>query len=68
MRTIGGLVLAVALVATGLALWSSSNTLAKQTDSGAQVSTPVRSISAREIHGKVNIKNLPTRGNDEDAI
>jgi hypothetical protein len=67
MRTIGGLVLAFALVATGLALWSSSNTLAKQS-AGMETSAPIRTISAREIHGRINIKNLPTQGRDEDAI
>jgi hypothetical protein len=73
MRTIGGLVLAAALVSAGIGLWSSSKLLAKHVVSesrapAAMYSAPVGGFSAYEIHRKTDVRNLPLQGKDEDAI
>ena len=71
MRTIGGLVLAVALVSAGFAVWSTSNTHAKQIElsaASAQYSAPVRAISAHEIHRSTNLMNLLVQAKDEQPI
>ena len=49
MRTIGGLVLAAALVAAGIGLWSSSTLYAKHTVSVSEPSAPPAQISVYEI-------------------
>ena len=73
MRTIGGLVLAAALVSAGIGVWSSSKLLAKHAVGEfsapvAKFSAPVPGISAYEIHRKANVRDLPLQGKDEDAI
>ena len=68
MRMIGCMVFAGALVAAGLALWSSSNTLAKQSEASAPFTAPVRTMSAQEIHRSTNLMNLPVQPKSEEAI
>jgi hypothetical protein len=68
MRTIGGLVLVAALMTAGFAMWSTSMTLAKQSEATAPFAAPVRAISAHEIHRSTNLMNLPVQGMDEQAI
>ena len=68
MRTIGCIMFAGALMVAGLALWSSSNTLAKQSEASAPLSAPVRTMSAHEIHRSTNLMNLPVQPKDEEAI
>jgi hypothetical protein len=68
MRTIGGLVMAMALVSAGFAVWSTSKTLAKQNEASAPFTAPVRTMSAQEIHRSTNLMTLPVQPKDEEAI
>jgi hypothetical protein len=64
MRKIGGFIIAAALVAAGIGVWSSSKLLAKHAVGEfrapvAKLGAPVPGISAYEIHRKANVRDLP---------